>query len=160
MNASDILKYGHLWVMKHVEGLPEPDWEQPGVCGVWSVKEIVAHLASFEQALVEVLKVFSGNEPGPVLTLFKEVDGDRFNALQVEQRKSLTPGEILSEYTQLQADTMSLIVQIPESDLRQPGKLPWYGMEYALDDFIVYSFYGHKREHMAQVAVFRDRIGR
>ena len=26
------------------------------------------------------------------------------------------------------------------------------------DDFIVYSFYGHKREHMAQVNVFKDTL--
>jgi hypothetical protein len=31
-------------------------------------------------------------------------------------------------------------------------------MEYALDDFIVYQYYGHKREHCAQIAVFRDKL--
>jgi hypothetical protein len=35
MNAADILKYGHLTVMRSIEGLPETDWETPGVCGVW-----------------------------------------------------------------------------------------------------------------------------
>ena len=39
---------------------------------------------------------------------------------------------------------------------RQSGTLPWYGMEYALDDFLVYIYYGHKREHSAQIAAFRD----
>jgi hypothetical protein len=33
-----------------------------------------------------------------------------------------------------------------------------YGLEYALDDFIVYAYYGHKREHTAQIAVFRDTL--
>jgi hypothetical protein len=27
-----------------------------------------------------------------------------------------------------------------------------------LDDFIVYTYYGHKREHAAQIAAFRDRL--
>jgi hypothetical protein len=40
----------------------------------------------------------------------------------------------------------------------KPGTLPWYGPEYALDDFIVYSYYGHKREHSAQINVFRDQL--
>ena len=30
--------------------------------------------------------------------------------------------------------------------------------EYSLEDFIVYTFYGHKREHSAQIAAFRDRL--
>jgi hypothetical protein len=33
-------------------------------------------------------------------------------------------------------------------------------MEYALDDYIVYAYYGHKREHSAQIAVFRDLVKR
>ncbi len=30
----------------------------------------------------------------------------------------------------------------------------------ALDDFLVYAYYGHKREHSAQIAAFRDRQDR
>lgn len=42
--------------------------------------------------------------------------------------------------------------------LRKVGALPCYGAEYDLEDFIVYSFYGHKREHCAQIAVYRDTL--
>jgi hypothetical protein len=31
-------------------------------------------------------------------------------------------------------------------------------MEYALDDVLIYMYYGHKREHSAQIAVFRDQF--
>jgi hypothetical protein len=53
---------------------------------------------------------------------------------------------------------MQLSAGVPANLLRQPGTLPWYGPEYALDDFLVYSFYGHKREHTAQIAVFADTL--
>ena len=43
---------------------------------------------------------------------------------------------------------------------RNKRSFPWYGKEYALDDFIVYTFYGHKREHSAQIAAFRDLLRR
>jgi hypothetical protein len=55
---------------------------------------------------------------------------------------------------------MELITQIPPQTLRQPGTIPWYGAEYALDDLLVYMYYGHKREHSAQVGVFRDQLMR
>ena len=53
---------------------------------------------------------------------------------------------------------MELIGRIPAETLRQSGTIPWYGAEYALDDLIVYLYYGHKREHAAQIAAFRDRM--
>ena len=63
MNAADVSKYGHGTVLQALEGLPPEAWETGGVCGVWSVKDIVAHLASYEQLLVEVLATLL--EPGP-----------------------------------------------------------------------------------------------
>lgn len=158
MNAVDILKYGHLWVLRHVDGLTEPQWQVNGVCGVWSVKDIVAHLASFELVLKELLSSKLEDCPTPTLDFYRTLKGDEFNAQQVGQRFELTPDQTLKEYSSIYSDVAGLIQRIPVDTLRQPGTLPWYGLEYALDDFIVYSFYGHKREHMAQVAVYRDRL--
>jgi hypothetical protein len=86
--------------------------------------------------------------------------GDEFNDVEVGKRKDKTVDEVLSEYNQTHAQTMDLVARIPVETLRRPGTLPWYGMEYALDDFIVYAFYGHKREHSAQIAAFRDHLSR
>jgi hypothetical protein len=41
---------------------------------------------------------------------------------------------------------------------QQPGILPWHGGQYSLDDFVVYQYYGHKREHSAEIAGFLNRI--
>lgn len=157
MNASDILKYGHLTVERAVDGLPESAWEAPGACGFWSVKNIIAHLASFEHVLVEVLAGFVEPMPTPNLDRYTNPAGN-FNDGEVEDRAGKTPRETMAEYEEVQARTMELIARIPEETRRRPGTLPWYGVEYALDDFIVYAYYGHKREHCAQIAVFRDHL--
>ncbi len=47
MHALDVLKYGNLTLPHAVRDLPEADWQTPNVCGYWSVREIIAHLASF-----------------------------------------------------------------------------------------------------------------
>ena len=46
MHALDVLKYGNLTVLRALKDLPPDDWQTPGVCGRWSVREIIAHLAS------------------------------------------------------------------------------------------------------------------
>ncbi len=159
MNASDILKYGHQTVMRGIERLPETDWETSGVCGWWSVKDIIAHLASFEHMLVDVLNGYLEGGPTPTLDVYRQ-NPMKFNDDQVAQRNHMTCQQVLADYGDTHTRNMELVARIPAETLRRAGTLPWYGMEYALDDFIVYTFYGHKREHTAQVAVFRDQIKR
>ncbi len=158
MNAHDVLKYGHLWVHKHVDDLTEEQWLTPNVCGVWSTKEILAHLASYEWVLFDVFNSCAGEKNTPVLDQFQSMNGDTFNAQQVGARKEKSPGEVLQEYDDAYEQVMQVLPRLSESDLRQPGTMPWYGSEYSLEDLIVYQYYGHKREHCAQIAVFRDTL--
>ena len=154
VNALDILKYGQQTSLKAVDELPDADWETPGACGVWSVKNIIAHLASYEHVLVEILTGFLGGGPTPYLESFNE----RFNDLQVAMRQELSVAETLGEYNAVHAQVTAVAAQLPAETFRQTGTLPWYGEPYALDDLVVYMYYGHKREHSAQIAAFRDRL--
>jgi hypothetical protein len=157
MNASDILKYGHLTVHQSVEGLTDSEWTQRDVCGWWSCKDILAHLASFEQVLIEVLASFTDGAPMPTVERMGR-DPQAFNDTEVAARESWSASAVVAEYDALYARTLALIADIPAEVLRQPGTIPWYGDEYALDDLIVYQYYGHKREHMAQVDKFKDEF--
>jgi hypothetical protein len=156
MNAVDILKYGHLTVLKTIEDLPHDTWSTGGVCGVWSTKDIIAHLASFEHVLVEILSSLLDGGDTPYLKQYTA--GPEFNDVEVHKRQHLTPEQVLAEYNDTQAETMTLAARLTPEFLRQNGTLPWYGAEYSLDDFIVYTFYGHKREHTAQINVFKDTL--
>lgn len=165
MNTVDVLKYGHSTVQQAVQNLPDSAWEKDGACGIWSIKDIIAHLASFEQVLKEVLTGIVVSETHtstpsaatPYLTNFTAVNV-QFNDTEVDARKGKTAMEVLTEYDDTNSQVMSLIAQIPEETRRQNGTIPWYGMKYSIDDFIVYAFYGHKREHCGQIGLFRDRV--
>ena len=156
MNVQDVLKYGHLTVLRTIEGLPATDWETGGVCGIWSVRDIIAHLASYEHVLVEILSSLLDGSETPLLKEFTA--GPGFNDVEVGKRQHLTPEQVLAEYTDAQAETMTLAARLTPEFWRQNGTLPWYGAQYSLDDFIVYTFYGHKREHTAQINVFKDTL--
>ena len=157
MNAIDILKYGQLTVLQTLDGFSETTWETAGACGVWSVKDIIAHLASYEPILVDILATFTGGGSTPVLNSFLEMGG-QFNDYEVNRRKMKTIHDVLAEFNDAHSQVMSLIANIPVETLRQTGTLPWYGMAYSLDDVLVYMYYGHKREHSAQIATFRDHL--
>lgn len=153
MNINDVIKYGHKTVLAAVEGLPDDVWQAPGV-GVWSVKDIVAHLASFELVLVDVLRSLQGGGNTPYLDAFR---AGGFNDPQVAKRRALDPAEVVAEYVEAHTTVAYLVAGIPAERCRTPGTLPWYGEEYSLDDFVVYASYGHKREHTAQIKLARKR---
>ncbi len=155
MNASDILKYGHLTFCGSFEGLPDAEWEIPGACGTWSVKNIVAHIASYELVLTDILNDFvDKSAPKPYLSIF----GKGFNDSQVDMRKEYQHTETLDEYNKAHTQNMALITQIAPETLRQVGTIPWYGADYSVDDLIVYMIYGHKREHSAQISALHDNV--
>ncbi len=158
MNASDILFYGHQTVLKTIDGLAEEDWYTGGVCGVWSVREIMSHLASYEKMLVDILNSLLNDKPTPTLRRMMEHGPYVFNDLEVGDRQGQNMADALAEYSDTQAQTMALIAQIPLASQRQKGVLAWYGDTYDLEDFLVYTYYGHKREHTAQIDVFRDSL--
>ena len=167
MNAVDVLKYGNQTFLQTLTGLPDPGqagarqvWEEGGVCGVWSAKNVVSHLASHEHVLVDVLHTFLDDRPTPYLTEYGEVGSAAFNDQQVDKRRHMSPSEALAEYKETYGEVATLIPRIPADRAREPGTLPWYGSEYALDDYITYAYYGHKREHSAQIAAYLDRLSR
>lgn len=158
MNPSDILKYGHLTVLSTVERFPRTELYTSGACGYWSVKDLVGHLGSFELVLVEILTSLVTPGPTPLADQLMS-DGRAFNAEQVDRlRKDLSFEHVLQEYIAAYDQVESLVPQIPPETWRSTGVLPFYGEEYDLEDFIVYTYYGHKREHSGQIAVFHDRF--
>lgn len=154
MNIADIIKYGHQTVLAAVDGYPDEAWEQTGAVGVWSPKNIMAHLTSFELMHGDVLRTFDSNGETPYLDAFR---AGGYNDAQVAKRRSMSPAEVIAEYVAAQKEVASLVANIAPERCREPGTLPWYGAEYSLDDFVVYTCYGHKREHCAQLKLFRKR---
>jgi hypothetical protein len=159
MNASDILMYGDGTLMGALGGVPQSEWEVGGVCGVWSVKEILAHMTIYEHMTAEVLSQFVEGEDGPTPYLSRMASNHAaFNDDTVAEYSERLGSEVLAEYRDTHQRVMNLIGQIPPETLRQVGTIPFYGEEYSLDDYLVYSQYGHKREHSAQINVFRDKL--
>jgi hypothetical protein len=157
MNTLDILKYGNLTLLSSLEDLETPNWLIGGVCGVWSAKDVMAHLADYEDWHVEVLGGFLGGEADWHMKQ-REEHGDRYNDVQVALRQQMSPQEVLEEYRTHHSNVMELASRIDDPTYHKNGTLPWYGDEYCLNDFLVYTNYGHKREHSAQINVFRDSL--
>jgi len=158
MNVIDVLKYGHQTVMRTVESFPGHGWNTPGAVGTWSARDVLAHLTSFEWVLVDVLgQILDPTVETPALDSYLATD-PVFNDDQVARRSDRSLSEVLAEYDSAHAQAMACAVKVSPETWEQEGSLPWYGAEYDLEDLITYQYYGHKREHCGQIAVFGDRF--
>jgi hypothetical protein len=157
MHAFDVLKYGNRTFMAALDGLSAEDCAVGGVCGWWSVKDIVAHLASHELVLADVLTGLL--DAGSTPTLGQYLKGHlTFNDDQVDLRKNMSYSQVLDEYRAAHERVMALMVRVSDEQLQKTGLLPWYGAEYDLEDYLAYGYYGHKREHSAQINVYKDTL--
>lgn len=159
MNAHDVMMYGHKTLIQALKDFPETEWETKGVCGIWSAKDVISHLASYERILIDVLAGLLGHGEMSALKEFME-GGQALNDRLVDIRKGRTHQEVLAELNGYHAQALSIAERVPQDKLREVGTIPWYGPEYSVDDYIVYQYYGHKREHSAQIAAYMDRTAR
>src|SRR5437879_10560394 len=113
MNAAEMLDNVHLRTIRALDDLPELQWDLPGVCGDWTVKEIVAHLTSYELALAEGLKTFLGQPSTRTYISRLLEDGEKFNEEEVEKRRYDTAQRVMDDYNDAQIQTVSLLEQIP-----------------------------------------------
>ena len=157
MHAFDVLRYGNLTFLSALNGLKAEECVVGGVCGWWSVKDIVAHLASHELVLLDVLTGLLKRGQTPTLNQYLK-NPMAFNDDQVDLRKGMTYARTLEEYQETHAKVMALILQVSDEVFHHAGVLPWYGEEYDLEDYLSYGYYGHKREHSAQIMVYRDTL--
>lgn len=158
MNAFDILMYGHKTVLSTLDAFPKEEISTPGACGYWSAKDLTAHLGSFEVMLAELLDSLLDHKPAPLVDQYK-ANGQAFNDEQVDHlRKDSSFEEVLAEYMAAHERVRASAKRVLEITWEQENLLPWYGAQYDLEDFIVYTFYGHKREHTGQIQVWRDKF--
>ncbi len=155
MNPIDIMTYGQRTIDELIGRLRPDDWTAIAL-GVWTTKDLVGHLGAFEVRFAEVMAMFTGETPR---TNLLAATTETFNDDQAAIRVDWTVAQVLAELRDAHALVMSLAGRIPADAWLRVGTIPSYGPQYSLDDLLVYSMYGHKREHAPQLEAVLERPG-
>jgi hypothetical protein len=154
-----ILKHGHQVILNAIAELSTVHWNTESVCGTWSTKDIIAHLASIEHYQIELVSTQLGQKlHTPYLEQLDRLGLEGFNTKQVEVRKHKPYSEILDEYMYSFEQLILLMESFPYDLLHQQSLGSFYIKGYSLADYFVHGIYGHKREHAAQIVCFRDSL--
>lgn len=82
-----ILREGRGRTLELVERLPRPVLTRPGLGGgEWSPKDLLGHLASWEEFALDALAAWDAGEPAPIDALWRSVSTTRINRQNVEAK--------------------------------------------------------------------------
>jgi hypothetical protein len=94
-------------------GLSDAEMTRTGVIGEWSVKDIIAHVTSWEEeALTHLPTILAGKRPPRYSVTYGGIDA--FNAQVMGQRTTLSLAEILRQRDETHRRLIDFIQQVPE----------------------------------------------
>ncbi len=155
MDINEVLDNSHVAVMQAIDDLPEGMWDLPVTDDGRSSKDIIAHLASRELLLIDVLKTFEGEQASPYILRWME-DKNRFDAEAVESRRYHTAQQVVNEYEDAQLQSSSLLSGLPADRVTKQDSMPWLQSPMSLADF-VQSHVEHAREYADHIIQFREK---
>ncbi|MHB9139691.1 MAG: DinB family protein [Victivallaceae bacterium] len=158
MDTLKILNRGHQNLTDALKDLPDQACVQGFVTGSWTVKDVVDHVEIYEALQLEAFQKFL-NPSALTPLLDQKAKGTflEFNNEQWQKDKDKTWPQILKRYMDAFIELQQIIEKISPELLAKPGTSQWYGEPCSLDDIIALS-YGHKKHHIAQIKLFRQRI--
>ena len=155
MSIAEQLESAHLQVIQTVDNLPELEWDMPMSDGGWTVKDTIAHLASYAHLLADMCHVvLKDSTPTPYITQYIQ-QSTEFNQTQVAERSNHTAQQIINEFEEVLAEVVQLLARIPVGKIEEKGTLG-SGSERSLSDSVK-GLTGHIQRHCDEITAFRNR---
>ena len=97
-------------------GLSEAQMMEAGVTGAWSVRDILAHVTTWEEeALKHLPLILKGGTPPRYSVQYGGIDA--FNARMTEQKRSLSLSEVRAQLAATHGRLVDFIQSVPEHQL-------------------------------------------
>jgi hypothetical protein len=130
-------------------GLSEAQLTAPGAAGDWSVKDILAHVTTWEaEALKYLPLILAGGRPPRYSTQYGGIDA--FNAQITAQKRELSATEIQAQRADTHRRLLDYLQSVPEEPFAQ---------ETPFRHRLRLETYGHYRLHARMIQDWRERAG-
>jgi hypothetical protein len=127
--------------------LPDAAMTEPGVVGAWSVKDIIAHVTTWEEeALTHLPGLLAGERPPRYSVTYGGIDA--FNALTSERKRTLSLAEVLRQRDNTHRRLVAFVERMPEAQLTRETRCR---RRLRLDT------YGHYAKHAEAIRRWRMR---
>ena len=130
-----------------LESVPEDKWEQPGVSGDWSLKDIIAHITWHEEQMVEAMeaRALIGSE-------WWELPTHERNAHIYDEYRSAPLQDILDDATATHQQLVHWIGTLTDKDLNEAGSFEGMPDDWLFGEILSQNTFQHYGDHAATVA--------
>jgi DinB superfamily len=127
-------------------GMPDSRLTEPGVVDDWSVKDVLAHVTTWEEEALQHLPLIIAGGTPPRYAAQGGIDA--FNARATEEGRRMSLAEVLRRRDQTHARLLDFIHNQPEGTFASQTRAR---RRLRLDT------YGHYPEHTAAIRAWRER---
>ncbi len=129
-------------------GLSESQLVQPGVTADWSVKDIIAHVAWWEEeALKHLPGILQGKRPPRYSDTYGGIDA--FNAQMTELKRDLPLSEVLRQAAETHQRLLTYLDTVPEE---------YFTTETRFRRRLRLDTYSHYPEHTKAILAWREQL--
>jgi len=133
--------------LESIRGLTDSGMMKSGAVGYWSIRDVLAHIATWEQEALKVLPLILEGKPTPRYTRYGGIDA--FNAREQERKRHLSLELVREELVATHQLLLNFLAELPESAFSSKGR---FVKRLRLDT------YNHYREHADQITKWRAEI--
>jgi hypothetical protein len=128
-------------------GLSDSQILEPGVQGQWSVRDILAHVTTWEEeALTHLPLILVGGRPPRYSTTYGGIDA--FNALMTDRKRHLSLAEVRRQLDEVHGRLIDYVCRAPEELFTGETR---FRRRLRLDA------YGHYPKHARAIRAWRER---
>lgn len=136
--------------------LGETEINTPRVVGEWSIKDVVGHIAYWEQVIHNhVRESFAEGRP---CQLQSDPGEDAINRREADKRKTWKWPRVRAEFENARRALIERVEKLSESELSFQVPSPWWGDNriYSVAQMIEEDAIGHCREHTQQIVAWKQ----
>lgn len=129
-------------------GMSEAQMTTPGVTGDWSVKDILAHVTTWEEEALRMMPVILENKTPPRYA--DQYGGlNAFNAQMSAQKRDLPLAEVLAQLDATHHRLIEVVQRAPDDQITRETR---FRRRLRLDT------YSHYPEHARAIRAWRERL--
>jgi hypothetical protein len=142
-------------LLQVLNGLTPEQMLQPGVTGIWSVKDILAHLVAWEAEVVTALNQVQNRRVPSIINI---EDIDEWNEEQYHTNRERPLEAILADFEGVHKMLCRMVEDFDERALTDTRRYPWMEGEplwFLIEDSVIL----HEQEHAEEIGAWRKNIG-
>lgn len=157
--AIQLLRFSRKDLAETIAGLTEEDFSRAKAIDKWTLKDLLSHVASWDEEMVRVLQTFTmPGESQYTYTISDKNDYAAWNEDEVNSRRAKSVSEVMSEFEIARRDLIQVVEGLTDPVLNRSRMTPWGEAQTGFQ--LVTIQVEHDHEHADQVRSYRKKIDR